>query len=407
MQRRKPRIALYSHDTVGLGHIRRNLLIAQALSKSPLEPNVLLLCGAPEAENFAMPVGVDCTILPSLYKEQDGRYRSRRFRMSLKEIISLRRKILLASVEAFDPDLVIVDGAPWGAGGELDSTLDYLREEGHARCVLGMRDVWDDPAVIAEEWDQKRNWDAIRSYYQHIWIYGDPTVYDPALEYQLEEDIASKLRYTGYLDQHARLEAVSSNGFDHSLLDVKLPDGYFTLCLMGGGQDGIHLAEAFANAELPEASNGILVTGPHMDPSDRQHLLMKAENKSSLRIIDFVPEPAMLLQHADCVVSMGGYNTICEIMSFRKRALVVPRAVPRKEQVIRAERLQALGILDILNSDDLEPEAITRFLERNIGKPPPRIQVNMNGLPRVVDLAESLITDGELWRVSSTVARTP
>ncbi len=376
---------------MGLGHVRRNLLIAQALSKSHLEPNVLLLCGAQEAENFAMPVGVDCTILPSLYKEQDGRYRSRRLRMSLSEIISLRRKILLASIAAFDPDLLIVDGAPWGAGGELDSTLEYLTEQGHARCVLGMRDVWDEPAVIAKEWNERKNWDAIRRYYHQIWIYGDPTVYDPALEYQLELDIASRLKYTGYLNQRARLETVSWKEYDYSQRGLNLPDGSLILCMMGGGQDGVDLAEAFVDAELPDASNGIVVTGPHMDPDDRDRLLVRAENKSCLRMIDFVQEPALLLQHADCIVSMGGYNTVCEIMSFRKRALIVPRVVPRKEQLIRAERLQRLGILDILHSDNLEPEAITRFVERNIGKPPPYIQVDMNGLPRVIDLAESLL----------------
>ncbi len=401
VQPRKPRIVLYSHDTMGLGHVRRNLLIAQVLSKSRLEPNVLLLCGAQEAENFRLPVGVDCTILPALYKERDGQYRARRLRMPLDEIVSLRREILLRSIAAFDPDLLIVDGVPWGAVGELDSTLEYLAARGRTRCVLGLRDVWDDPAVIAKEWRERRNWEAIRAYYHQVWIYGNPALYDPNQEYQLEHDIAAKLRYTGYLHQRARLDNVSCRDCSHFRDGLDLPDSPFTLCLLGSGQDGVRLAEAFVDAELPDDSYGILLTGPHMDPKDRERLLVRAKNKRRLRIIDFLPEPTELLERADCVVSMGGYNTICEIMSFRKRALIVPRLVPRKEQLMRAERLQRFGILDILHPDDLKPEAITRFIEENMGRPPPETQVDMNGLSRVVKLAESLLMEAD------SVAQTP
>lgn len=378
---------------MGLGHIRRNLLIGQTLSKSDLEANVLLVSGAPEAMNFTMPVGVDCVSLPSLYKERDGQYRSRRLRLSLSEIISLRRQILSKSIAAFDPDLLIVDGVPWGAVGELDSTLEYLAARGRARCVLGMRDVWDEPAVISKEWHQRRNWDAIRKYYHQIWIYGDPTVYDPVEEYQLDQDIAGKLRYTGYLHQSARLETTSCVDCGYFQDGLRLPDGPLILCLVGSGQDGIRLAEAFVDARLPRGSYGMLITGPHMPPEHRNRLLVHAGDKERVRIIDFVPEPTLLLQYADYVVSMGGYNTICEIMSFGKRALIVPRVVPRKEQLIRAERLQRLGILEVLHPDDLEPDAITQFIERNIGRSLPSIQVDMNGLARVLGLAESLLTE--------------
>ncbi len=392
----RPRIVLYSHDTMGLGHVRRNLLIAQALSKSRLEPNVLLICGAIEGQRFPLPAGVDCTILPALYKERDGQYRSRRLHMQLDEIVSLRREILVRTIAAFDPDIFVVDGVPWGAVGELNSTLEYLSVRGRTRCVLGMRDVWDEPAVISKEWRQRRNWDAIRAYYDQIWIYGSATVYDPAQEYRLEHDIADKIRYTGYLHQRARLDYVSRKDYAHFEDGLKLPDSPFILCLLGGGQDGLRLAETFVDSELPANSHGIILTGPHMDPEDREDLHAHAESKRKISVVDFVPEPTVLLQKADCVVSMGGYNTVCEIMSFGKRALVVPRVLPRKEQLIRAERLQRLGILDVLHPDDLDADAVTRFIQCNMGKPPPSVQIDMNGLTRVPRLAESLLAETEI-----------
>lgn len=390
-QYRTPRIALYSPDTLGLGHVRRNLLIAQTLSKSHLGPNILLICGAHETEYFYMPVGTDCTILPSLYKEQDGQFRSRRLRMSLSEIISLRSQIMLASITAFDPDVFIVDYMPRGVADELDPTLKHLKEQGHCHCVLGMRDVWDEPVAVAEEWDRKKNWDTVRRYYDQILIYGDPSVYDVVREYNLEEDIADKIRYTGYLDQHARLELTPWKGFNNSLHGLELPDTRFVLCLLGGGQDGASLAEAFVQAKLPRGYYGILITGPRMDAKVQKDLQKLSEENNHLRVLEFVPEPALFLQHADCVISMGGYNAICAIMSFRKRALIVPRTVPSKEQLVRTQRLERLGI-DLLHPDNLEAEAITKWLKDNTGRPPPSFKVDMNGLVSVLDTVESLIT---------------
>ena len=45
---------------------------------------------------------------------------------------------------------------------------------------------------------------------------------------------------------------------------------------------------------------------------------------------------------------MAGYNTFCEILSYDKRALVIPRLEPRKEQLIRAARAQDFGLLKVL-----------------------------------------------------------
>jgi predicted glycosyltransferase/glycosyltransferase involved in cell wall biosynthesis len=390
---------------MGLGHVRRNMLIAQVLSKSYLEPNILLLSGVQEAENFPLPPGVDRAILPSLYKEKTGQYRSRRLRMSLNEIISLRRRILQTSITAFDPDLMIVDGVPWGAVGELDSTLEYLLTQGHTRFVLGMRDIWDEPEAISQEWRQRKNWDAIQKYYDQIWVYGDPNVYDAIQEYNLDKNVASKVRYTGYLDQVARLELVSyKDRYAYSrVYDTMKQDGPFALCLLGGGQDATQLAEAFIDAELPRDISRIVVTGPYMDQEDREKLLVHAAKKKSLvRIFDFVPEPNVLLQLAEYVVSMGGYNTICAIISFRKRALVVPRVVPRKEQLIRAERLKAHGILEFVHPDNLKPEEITTFIENSKKRTRPApIHINMSGLECVVDLAESLLGGTEICERNS------
>jgi predicted glycosyltransferase len=396
-----PRIVLYSHDTMGLGHLRRNLLIAQEFSKSRLKPNILLMTGTPEAVRFPKLTGMDCVVLPSLCKDQDSIYRSRRLRMSLKEIIDLRRHIIFTSISTFNPNILIVDGVPWGAINELDMILEHLWERGSTVCILGMRDVWDEPSIIRNEWNQKSNEEAIRKYYSQIWIYGDPTVYDATHEYSLSPDIVDKTIYTGYLDQSARVEYPLIDESDHYFFPLNSNDitnAPFALCIMGGGQDGTRLAEAFIDAKLPEGSIGIVITGPDMDSDVRRQLYKRIHGNKPITIIDFLPEPSILMRYADCIISMGGYNTICEIASFRKRALVVPRVSPRKEQLIRAQRFNEQGIIDILHPDDLEAAAITKWLQNNMGRPPAKVQIGMNGLKRVTQLMESVFAETRLVR---------
>ena len=141
---RSRRVALYSHDTMGLGHARRNLLIAQALATGASPPTILLIAGVREVTAFPLPPGTDQLTLPALGKSADGRYHARSLGLSLAEIVSLRQRTIAAALEAFEPDVLIVDNVPRGAVRELDPALAQLRRSGRTRCVLGLRDVLDE-----------------------------------------------------------------------------------------------------------------------------------------------------------------------------------------------------------------------------------------------------------------------
>ncbi|TMA52486.1 MAG: glycosyltransferase, partial [Deltaproteobacteria bacterium] len=308
---------MYSDDTMGLGHRRRNLLIAQTLAHSLVQLVTLIITGVGEAGTFVRPPGVDWLALPALRKDLDGQYDSRSLPVSLQELITLRARVIRAALEAFEPDVLIVDNEPRGAVGELDPTLAYLRTRGRTRCVLGMREVLDDPIAVHREWSQAANEDAIRKYYDRVWVYGDPAVYDPVREYHFSPDVAAKVRYTGYLDQRTRLTFIETEGSD-PLAALSLPPGQLVLCCVGGGEDGDRLAEAFAAAQLPPQTNGVLLMGPFMPREVQQRLRQRAATQPRLRVLEFVREPALLLQQADRVIAMGGYNTVCEILSFEK-----------------------------------------------------------------------------------------
>ena len=360
----RPRIALYSHDTMGLGHMRRNLTIATALARSELHPIILMIAGAREAATFAMPPGVDCLTLPAFGKQTNGQYRARSLALPVTTLAALRANTIRATLESFQPDVLIVDKVPLGAFQELEPGLTLLRARGRTRCVLGLRDVLDDPVVAHREWRIGQSDTAICNYYDAVWVYGDPTVYDPVREYGFSHETAVKVRYTGYLDRRTKNE--TPEGKDSDLLaELELPPGRLVLCMVGGGQDGYRLADAFARAKLPPGTNSVIVAGPFMPPAARQDLHQIAGSQLRLRVIEFTTEPERLLRLADSVVAMGGYNTVCELLAFEKRTLIVPRVIPRREQLIRAKRLQELSLLDMLHPDDLTPEALAAWLARD------------------------------------------
>jgi predicted glycosyltransferase len=251
---RKRRVALYSHDTMGIGHMRRNLLIAQALSQSSTPLVVLLISGAREINAFGVPEGADYLSLPALHKVDNGDYQPRHLDITPAEMAALRGRSIAAALEAFAPDVLIVDKVPRGAINELDSVLATLAHKGCTRCVLGLRDVLDDADTVRREWRESRSDDTIRAYYDAIWIYGDPIVCDPTIEYGFAPDIAAKAYFTGYLDQRQRTGLAGAIGSElRAIRDVK---GRLALCAVGGGEDGARLAETFARTVFPPDMTG-------------------------------------------------------------------------------------------------------------------------------------------------------
>jgi predicted glycosyltransferase len=382
------RVASYSHDTLGLGHIRRSLLVAQAVAQSYLGATTLMIAGAREAGIFPWASGVDCLTLPSIQKGDDGKYRSRRLHLSLPELVTVRARIVQSALEAFAPDVLIVDTEPRGAFRELEPALSTLRMQGRTHCILGLRDVRDEAAVVRREWAKASSEAAIRDYYDQVWVYGDRRVFDVVEEYGLSAEVSARVRYTGFLDQTARLRFVRP-GDDGPRLLATLPAGRLILCTVGGGQDGAQLARSFIEAELPPGAFGLVLVGPQMAAHLLDELRERAGRAGRMRVLRFLPEPAPLLERAERLVIMGGYNSTLEAISFGKPTLVVPRVRPRLEQWIRAERMSRLGLLDVLHPDQLSSERIAEWLATDRSPRPAREVIDMDGLDRLVEfLAE-------------------
>ncbi len=387
-------MALYSHDTQGLGHVRRNALIAAALVADEPNTDVLLLAGVTEATALPLPPRTDMVTLPGVAKNPGGGYRSRSMSMSLDDIVTLRSQILDAALASFTPDLLIVDKVARGALGELDRSLAMLRDLNDTRSVLGIRDVLDDAPAAIREWDETRSTDAVDELYDRIWVYGDPSVFDPADEYRWPASVTAKVDYTGYL-VNGRVDLLpSTDPSQGAALEDRRP---YVLGLVGGGQDGAAVATAFADAPLPPGHRGVLVTGPFLAPEVRRTLKLDHQHRDDLLVLDFVTDVPDLVNGAAAIVSMGGYNSVCELLGSEQPALLVPRVVPRREQALRADRLRQAGLVDVLDPAELTPDTLGGWLAQGVQRPGRQRQttVDFDGLARVAQLAGGLLGANE------------
>jgi predicted glycosyltransferase len=360
--RRRLRVALYSHDTMGLGHLRRNLLIAETLSKSPLEATCLLITGAHEANFFELPRGVDCLTLPRLRKDLTGDYSPGHLAISTDALTQLRARAINSALETFQPDVFIVDKVPLGPFNELRMALESARRTRRIHCVLGLRDILDSPESVSVQWATADGLTAVDRFYEQVWIYGDRSVYDPVVNYAFGESVAKKVRFLGYLDRSARFEQVERSC--GQCIDGIPVDQPLVVCTLGGGQDGLPLADAFADSLPLVGATAVLLAGPYLAEPDYSRLIRRVDGIANTYVRRFLPEADRLIQRAERVISMAGYNTVCSILAFGKPALLVPRCAPRQEQTIRAVRLHQLGHVDVLPLDAVSGQAIKDWLAR-------------------------------------------
>jgi predicted glycosyltransferase len=371
--------------------MRRNIAIAQELAGAT-PSSILLIAGAREAALFTLPAATDTLALPALSKDLTGAYRSRSLGLPLEQIVRLRAHTLCAALAAFEPDVLIVDKLPSGVEHELTHSFGLLEAMG-TRLVLGLREVLDEPERVRAEWEDVDAMAILRRHYHAVWVYGDRNVFDPVAEYGIPHDVAQMVRHSGYIDRLAGDRTIEQAA--RRRRELELPDGHLSVCLVGGGEDGYRLADAFARSRLPEGSTGLVVTGPFMPESEQAALTALARERTDLRVMGFLPDADTLIWQADEIISMGGYNTSCEILACGKRALIVPRVRPRREQLIRAERLSALGAVDLLEPDALSADALSAWLAAGPRRPDTlRHPIDMGGLRRLPAMLDEVLRPG-------------
>lgn len=384
------KILMYSHDTYGLGHIRRTLAIASQLRRPNV--NILILTGSPIVGRFDFPEQIDFVRIPGMIKKSNDVYLPHSIRIEAQQAMDIRQSIIKATAKAFEPNLFIVDKAPLGLKREVIPALKWLRSTSELSCrtVLGLRDIMDDARSTIEDWRSKRVYDALEKYYSEIWVYGHREMYDPITEYEIPESISRKMIFTGYIPRKPLVNGNGGNGSSGKISGANGDNGDFcqddskgklVLVTTGGGGDGYRLMDTYLrgleSSPRPPAHRSIVVTGPFMPTVERKDIAARAR-RLGVRYYHFCRHMEHLMAAADLVVSMGGYNTACEILSQRKVSLIVPRETPRMEQLIRAQVLKAKCLADYLPWQKLQPGLLMDKIQALLADPSPYAEAVRN-----------------------------
>ncbi|MGH9166494.1 MAG: glycosyltransferase family protein [Acidimicrobiia bacterium] len=355
-----PRFIFYSHDGLGLGHIRRNLNLSFAVAERCPEASVLLACSAEGLESFPVPEGVDLLRLPGLRKLGNDRYVARRLPLQGSEVVRLRAGLLTSAVELFRPDVLLADKHPVGVHGELLPALRILNRQG-GRAALGLRDVLDGPEETTHEWTAELS-GLVAELHQLILVYGSRELLNPLTPGMLPRGLGSRVRFCGYVMGPPTAADWPTAGFPDRLRRPHV------LATTGGGEDGLPLLEAFVEACRQAGWGGMLVAGPQMEASAWARLEAQAV-EAGVHAHRALPHLQGWFSQIDALVCMGGYNTLLEAVTSGIPTVCVPRTGPRREQLIRARTFAGRELLHILEPESLSGPRLVEAVQAVLGTP--------------------------------------
>ena len=356
-------LLLYAQDDKGLGHVTRTLTIARHILAR--HPNcIAYIATKSPLAGFTLPERCDYIKLPNLLPPPPGagQWTVDQEEAAKRHFRRIRGQILRDAALGLAPDLVLVDHEPLGSKGEFRDGLCALKaERPTTRFVFGLRDIQDDAVRIRALWQEVGVYETLEKLYDGIAVYGSRKLYDVAEAYAIPPSVQSKLHYCGYIVRDPPAIDAGALRQRHGLPD----NGPLVLAIVGSGSDGYPVLEAArAAVERLQAKFpgllAILVTGPFM-PADKQARL-QAQATATCRVVSWA-DNFELMTAADAVVSMGGYNSVCEALVQARPLVIVPRATHKVEQQIRAETLAAHGLARWVHPRELTGERLAQALE--------------------------------------------
>ena len=403
------KILIYSHDTYGLGNIRRMLAIAETIKREYSDASILLLSGSPMIHAFRLEEGMDYVKLPCLSRDEADSYKSKSLRISKSSILRLRSDLIQSTVLNFEPDLILVDKKPLGVGNELAPMLATLRHlEKKPKLVLVLRDILDKPETTIPVWASNRYHEVIRTAYDRILVLGSSDVFDAVEEYAFPPSSAEKTFFCGYTrrSDYQRTPA-------EIRAELGINGGRLVLVATGGGEDGANLVrEALSTVEEfgnRFADHCVVFLGPEMPQAQADRFEALAASLPAVTVKSFCEDFVSYVAAADAVVAMGGYNTVTEVLSLDVPAVIVPRTKPVSEQEIRAAQLERLGLVKALNPSLLCPAELQQALADAIAQRQsptgPGDTLDFTALQQVVGHIDSLLDDPSSPRIQSARLR--
>ncbi|MGI9413674.1 MAG: glycosyltransferase family protein [Hyphomicrobiales bacterium] len=334
------RILIYCNDAFGLGRLRRCWAVANALVGKFKGLFVLIISGSQVPTSMGLRARVDFVKIPSVIKLYDGQYTAMDDHIDLSDTRAIRRTIIRNTAASFEPDVMIVDGDPFGLSEEIRDTLEHLKAR---RCTLtlALPDIVDEAERMSA--DVLGTIDAL---YDKVWIYGSRGMSQSLSDTDTPASLASKVAYTGYLRRNFRPpSAAPDQPFTNPYILVTADDG--------GEEPGLMdwvLTAYEHDATLPHPA--LLALGPLMPQSRRKIIQSRAARFANVDVLDGHDSCAALMPNAVGVIAPAGYDMLCQILSLDKRAILVPQPDPGSARAERAERAARLDLAALLTRDE-------------------------------------------------------
>ncbi|MEM8777412.1 MAG: glycosyltransferase, partial [Cyanobacteria bacterium P01_G01_bin.49] len=290
---------------------------------------------------------------------------------NLEEIQEQRKQKLLNIFEQFNPDCLMTEGYPFNKHQfEFESIplLERIKEQGgKTKVVCSLRDIvmakhYQNRAEVTEKICQLMN-----QYFDLLLVHSDPKFHNLEESFAKVKEIKIPIRYTGYVAQSPP-EYTEITEEDATNLKLKKP---MILISVGGGQLGHNLLEAIIETSpiieklIPHHLH--VFTGPFI-PNDKFLQLRKASaNLFNLTLRQYTPNLLSYMKKADISISLCGYNTTMNILKIGVNSMIIP-SNKDWEQKIRAEKLEKLGLTELISSHDLTPHNFAQKIVANLHK---------------------------------------
>ena len=362
------KIMFYCQNLMGMGHLVRSAEIIRSLVT---EFEVCLIDGGPVVQNFEIPNSVRIIRIPAL------RVRNRSLEvvnsnLSLEEVKEIRKNRLLQIFHEFRPHCLITEGYPFSKGKLAFELIPLLEEvkltRGRTKAVCCVRDIvlskntYQDKAKL-----EIKKRDLMNQYYDMLLVHSDPRIHKLEENFSLTEEIECEINYTGYVAQSPP-ENLPPTAEDIAALSRKEPT---ILVSIGGGRFGHELIEKVLEASiilekfLPHKIQ--IFAGPFMPEEKFLELQKLAANKININLRKYTAHLLSYMKKAALSISLGGYNTTMNVLRTGVNAMIYP-SNDGNEQRIRSEKLENLGIIELIRPQDLQCERLAQKIITSLHK---------------------------------------
>ena len=372
-------LLFYCQRSAGMGHLMRSRALSEALGG---RFNVTFVSGGVIPQGMRMPPGVSVVQLPPVGMDADGHLVSRDRRRTVDHALVERRRMFLETYRTRRPRVIVIDLFPFGRRRflpELEPVLEEARQGAHGEALVfcSLRDILvsrrrpDHDARVPE---------LLARYFDGVLVHSDPSF--AKLEETFTDAIQKRLPvlYTGFVRGGGAAVARRSPVRPGSIV-VSVGAGHVGETLLRCAVD------AYALIPPPVRLPLTLLAGPLLPRAAWRALRAVTRNRPGIELHRWVADLASTLKTAAASISQCGYNTAIDLLDSRVPALVLPFGEGSEdEQLKRARRLEALGLVRVLLPKDL---TAGRLAEEMSGLPrfqPPAAGLSMDGTTRTAAL---------------------